>query len=74
MNEIITKDINKAVDINLDRFPENFYFQISKEEYQKILRFQNGTLEVKCEHLISQPKYYLLKINLELLANQRYPF
>ena len=42
-----TKDINKAVKRNLDRFPSDFYFQLTKEEYNTILRFQNGTLELK---------------------------
>ena len=42
-----TKDINKAVKRNIERFPEDFYFQITKEEYFDILRFQNGTLELK---------------------------
>lgn len=37
-----TKDINKAVKRNLDRFPEDFYFRLTDEEY-KILRFQFGT-------------------------------
>jgi len=36
-----TKDINKAVKRNVDRFPEDFYFQLTREE---ILRFQIGTL------------------------------
>jgi len=42
-----TKDINKAVKRNLNKFPEDFYFQLYKEEYQNILRFQNGTLELE---------------------------
>ena len=42
-----TKDINKAVKRNKKRFPEVFYFQLTKEEYQDVLRFQNGTLELK---------------------------
>ena len=37
-----TKDINKAVNRNIERFPDDFYFQLSKEEYE-ILKFQNGT-------------------------------
>ena len=37
-----TKDINKAVKRNIERFPEDFYFQL-KEEENKQLRFQNGT-------------------------------
>ena len=40
-----TKDINKAVKRNIERFPNNFYFELTKEEYDNILRFQNGTLE-----------------------------
>jgi hypothetical protein len=45
-----TKDINKAVKRNIERFPEDFYFQLTKEEYYKILRFQDGTLELKQGH------------------------
>ena len=37
-----TKDINKAVKRNIDRFPEDFYFQLTQKEYND-LRFQNGT-------------------------------
>lgn len=37
-----TKDINKAVKRHLERFPIDFYFQLTKEE-QENLRFQTGT-------------------------------
>lgn len=37
-----TKDINKAVNRNIDRFPKDFYFQLTLEEYSN-LKFQNGT-------------------------------
>ena len=37
-----TKDINKTVKRNIERFPSDFYFQLTKEEYQN-LKFQNGT-------------------------------
>ncbi len=37
-----TKDINKAVKRHLDRFPEDFYFQLTQEECS---RFQSGTLK-----------------------------
>ena len=37
-----TKDINKAVKRNIDRFPDNFMFQLTDEEYN-YLRFQFGT-------------------------------
>lgn len=37
-----TKDINKAVKRNIERFPDDFYFQLTQEEYEN-LKFQNGT-------------------------------
>ena len=39
-----TKDINKAVKRNIERFPSDFYFQLTKEETSHLLRFQFGTL------------------------------
>jgi len=39
-----TKNLNKAVSRNLGRFPIDFMFQLTKEEYSA-LRFQSGTLE-----------------------------
>ena len=41
-----TKDINKAVKRNLDRFSENYMFQLTDAEYN-ILRFQIGTSKVR---------------------------
>ena len=40
--EIETRDLNKAVTRNLDRFPSDFMFQLTKEEF-KSLMFQFGT-------------------------------
>lgn len=40
-----TKDINKAVNRNKEKFPNDFYFQLNKVEYEEVLRFQNGTLK-----------------------------
>ena len=43
-----TKDINKAVKRNIERFPKDFYFQLTTEEINNIsLRFQIGTLNSK---------------------------
>jgi len=52
---VLTKNINKAVKRNIERFPKDFMFQLTKEEYGNLkfrfgtssdsLRFQNGTLE-----------------------------
>lgn len=54
-----TKNLNRAVNRNSDRFPQNFMFQLSEVEYQSLrsqfvtssssasLRFQNGTLDAE---------------------------
>ena len=42
-----TKEINQAVKRNMDRFPEDLYFKLNKEEYNNILRSQNVTLELE---------------------------
>jgi hypothetical protein len=42
-----TKNLNRAVSRNIDRFPDHFRFQLTAEEYseyERTLRFQNGTL------------------------------
>jgi len=39
-----TKNLNKAVRRNLERFPADFMFQLTRLEYNS-LRFQIGTLE-----------------------------
>lgn len=40
--EVETKNLNKAVKRNLDRFPADFMFQLTEEELTN-LRFQFGT-------------------------------
>ena len=45
-----TKDINRAVKRNIDRFPNNFYFQLTLEECNN-LWFQNGTANRKTRTL-----------------------
>jgi hypothetical protein len=40
--EVLTKNLNKAVKRNLSRFPIDFMFQLTKEEFED-LRFQIGT-------------------------------
>ena len=41
-----TKNVNKAMKRNIDRFPEDFCFQLTNDEF-KNLRFQIGTLNKK---------------------------
>ena len=40
--EIETRNLNKAVSRNLDRFPNDFMFQLSEEEFENLM-FQFGT-------------------------------
>ena len=40
-----TKALKRAVKRNVDRFPDDFMFQLSKEEYDELLRYQFGTLK-----------------------------
>lgn len=40
--DVETKNLNKAVNRNIERFPEKFRFQLTQTEYEN-LRFQNGT-------------------------------
>lgn len=42
-----TKTINLAVKRHVNMFPERFMFQLTKDEYYEILRFQFETLELK---------------------------
>jgi phage regulator Rha-like protein len=41
MYDVTTGNLNKAVKRNINRFPEDFMFQLTKEEFE-ILIFQNG--------------------------------
>ena len=43
---VLTKNLNKAVKRNVQRFPEDFMFQLTEEEYET-LRFQIGTSKPK---------------------------
>ena len=43
---VTTGNLNKAMKRNIKRFPQSFCFQLSREEYFEILRFQFGILEL----------------------------
>lgn len=46
--EVETKALNRAVKRNLDRFPEDFMFQLSADEFAN-LRFQSGTSSIRSQ-------------------------
>jgi hypothetical protein len=43
--EVETKYLKRAVNRNIERFPTDFMFQLTKDEYDVILRCQFGTLK-----------------------------
>jgi hypothetical protein len=55
--EVETKALKQAVRRNIDRFPEDFMFQLTKEEW-KLLRSQSVTLEIGKGH---HPNYLIQK-------------
>ena len=59
-----TKDINKAVKRNIERFPKNFYFQITEEEMKK-LWFQSGT----ANKMIRSLPYVFTKQGIAMLSS-----
>ena len=42
-----TKEVNQAVKRNVERFPEDFYFQLTSEEFDYILKSQFVTSKIK---------------------------
>lgn len=44
MYQVTTSNLNKAVKRNLKRFPPDFMFQLTEEEWE-VLRFQNGIIK-----------------------------
>lgn len=42
-----TGSLNRAMKRNINRFPESFCFQLTREEYMDFLRCQNGILELQ---------------------------
>ena len=50
MYEVETKRLKEAVRRNIDRFPSDFMFELTKEEYHS-LRSQNVTLKVTYHNL-----------------------
>jgi len=47
-----TKNLNKAVSRNTNRFPADFMFQLTKEEFEN-LRFQFGTSNLRSQFVTS---------------------
>ena len=63
-----TKDINKAVKRNIEKFPEDFYFQLTIEEALSLSRLQNGTLKNTRGHNIKYLPYVFTEQGVSMLA------
>ena len=63
-----TKTINLAVKRHIDRFPERFMFQLTREEYYSILRFQNETLELEKGQYSKYLPYVFTEQGVAMLA------
>ena len=63
-----TKYLNRQVRRNIDRFPEDFCFQLTKEEYYDILRCQNVTLELKQGKYSKYLPYVFTETGVSMLA------
>ena len=53
-----TKTINQAVKRNIDRFPNDFYFQLTRQEYEN-LKFHFGTSSFHIPFVIIENKNHL---------------
>lgn len=62
-----TKDVNKAVNRNIERFPKDFYFQLTKEEYDN-LKFQNGTSRFNSHGGLRKLPYVFTEQGVAMLA------
>ena len=63
-----TKDVNKAVNRNIDRFPSDFYFQLTPKEYQN-LKFQFGTSNLRTHGGVRKLSYVFIEQGLAMLAS-----
>ncbi len=63
-----TKDVNKAVNRNIERFPSDFYFQLSFPEYQN-LKFRNGTSSMKTHGGVRKLPYVFTEQGVAMLAS-----
>jgi hypothetical protein len=65
--QVETKALKRAVRRNIDRFPEDFMFELTKEEAEDSRR-QNGTLNTKRGHNIKYLPYAFTEQGLAMLS------
>lgn len=68
---ITTSALNQAVKRNADRFPDDFMFQLTKEELQSILMSQNVMSSLKSQNVIlNEEDGSLMPANVKLKRGQ----
>ena len=63
-----TKDVNKAVKRNINRFPNDFYFQLTKDEFNN-LKFQSGTSSLNTYGGVRKLPYVFTEQGVAMLAS-----
>jgi len=63
-----TKTLNQAVKRHINRFPSRFMFQLTKEEYNNLLRSQTGTLELEPGQYSKYLPYVFTEQGVAMLA------
>ena len=64
-----TKALNRAMKRNIKRFPEDFCFQLTREEYREILRYQSDTLELEQGKYSKYPPYVYTESGVAMLTS-----
>ena len=67
--DVETKYLNRQVKRNIDRFPDDFCFQLTKEEYYEILRCHFGTLELERGKYSKYLPYVFIETGVSMLAS-----
>lgn len=65
--QVETKALKRAVIRNIDRFPDDFMFELTKEEAEESRR-QNGTLNTRRGHNIKYLPYAFTEQGLAMLS------
>ena len=66
---IETKSLKRQVNRNIERFPNDFYFELTRNEYYEILRCQNGTLELNHNKYSKYLPYVFTEQGVSMLSS-----
>lgn len=66
--QVLTKNLNKAVSRNIERFPKDFVFQLTREE-TKTLKFQIGTTKTEKRGGSRTSPYAFTELGVAMLSS-----